>query len=62
VSDFNWALFPNHARDPVAYITPAIDGMCFLLIGAAGPYPKTRAFDLGLAHARNKLVGHKHCA
>jgi hypothetical protein len=64
VTDGNWALFPYHARDPVAHITPAADGMYLLLIGAgrAGPYTKGRAFELGLAHARNKLVGLKRCA
>ena len=64
VTDKNWALFPNHAREPVAHITSASDGLYLLLIGAgrAGPYTKGRAFDLGLAHARNKLVGHKQCA
>jgi hypothetical protein len=64
LTDGNWALFPNHAREPVAYITAAADGMYLLLIGAghAGPYTKAQAFDLGLAHARNKLIGHKQCA
>jgi hypothetical protein len=64
VTDANWALFPNHAREPVAYIISAIDGMCFLLIGAgrAGPYTKARAFDLGLAHALSRLARHKHAA
>jgi hypothetical protein len=57
VNDTNWALFPNQARSPVAHITPAIDGLYLLLIGAgrAGPYTKGRAFDLGLAHARSRL-------
>jgi hypothetical protein len=64
VTDGNWALFPNHAREPVAHVTSASDGLYLLLIGAgrAGPYTKGRAFDLGLAHARSRLARHKHAA
>jgi hypothetical protein len=59
-----WSLFLKPFNRRLAHLEPAGGGLYYLLIGAgrAGPYTKARAFDLGLAHARNKLVGHKHCA
>jgi hypothetical protein len=63
VTDGNWALFPNHARDPVAHITPAADGLWFLMLGASrcGPHTRQHVFDLAIAYARSKLTRHK-CA
>lgn len=59
-----WSLFLKPFNRRLAHLEPAGGGLYYLLIGSgrAGPYAKTRAFELGLEHARNRLARHKHCA
>jgi hypothetical protein len=59
-----WSLFLKPFNRRLAHLEPAGGGLYYLLIGAgrAGPYAKTRAFELGLEHARNRLARHKRAA
>jgi integrase len=59
-----WRLLLKPFDRRLARLEPTPDGLYFLVIGErprAGPYTKGRAFELGMAHARNRLEIERFC-